>query len=296
MTDRIITCSPLNKSTGRFVMSMVFPEKIKLFTIKEVAQACGISRSTLLRMEEDGFLTPHRVDPNTGYRYYDLQNVTAVGQYQRLQEAGLSRKEIADLYYERVDSRKFLEEQRQKLSRLQRFLDEYELRHDRAKAFSISYVTLPAVTCYSTEITASCPEEMATLSFLAHEKCVAEGYRMLGSEPLFGIPQEPFARMEYAGTEHHSTLCIPVVPDPKPGQPLRFFPATEALSILGFGRYSIVPDLWDRLWTDLDARGLEASEPGRFIALVAPYAGAHYKPEDYCYQCVVPIKSRSDSL
>jgi len=273
-------------------MNVIFPEKIRLFTINEIAQACGISRSTLLRMEKDGFLTPRRVDPITGYRYYDLQNVTAVGQYQRLQESGLSRKEIADLYYERLDSRKFLEAQRQKLSRLQRFLDEYELRHNRSKDFSISFVTLPAVTCYCVEITAFTPEEMATLSFLAHERCVTEGYQMLGSEPLFGIPSKQFSRMEYGGTEHRSSLCIPVGPDSKPNPQLRSFSATEALSILGFGHYSVVPDLWDRLWAEFDARGLDASEPARFIAHVAPYTGAHYKPEDYCYECVVPIKER----
>ena len=271
---------------------MKYPDNRWLFTIKEMTQACGVSRTTLIRMEEDGFLKPYRVDPDSGYRYYDLQNVTAVGQYQRLQEAGLSRKEIADLYYERVDSGKFLEAQRHKLNRLQRLLDEYELRHDRSKAFSVSYVTLPAVTCYCTELTAFFPEEVATLSFLAHEKCVAEGYRMLGSEPLFGIPHEPFPRMAYDGTEHRSTLCIPVVPDAGPSPRLRFFSATEALFILGFGHFSIVPELWDRLWAELDARGLEASEPARFIALVAPYAGAHYRPEDYCYECVIPIKER----
>ena len=113
------------------MMSVIIPEKTRLFTINEIAQACGISRSTLLRMEKDGFLMPRRVDPITGYRYYDLQNVTAVGQYQRLQEAGLSRKEISDLYYERVDSRKFLEAQRQKLSRRQGRPAKRRLRRNR---------------------------------------------------------------------------------------------------------------------------------------------------------------------
>ena len=271
---------------------MVFPEKRKLFTIKEMSQACGVSRTTLIRMEECGFLRPYYIDPNTGYRYYDLQNVTAVGQYQRMQVLGISREEITDVYYERIDSRKFLEVQRRKLSMMQRFLDEYEISHNHSKNFSVSYVTLPAVTCYCTEITASFPEEMATLSFLAHERCVAEGYRMLGSEPLFGIPDEQFSRMDYDGNEHRSMICIPVIPDTDSSHQLRFFPATDALSILGFGHYSIVPDLWDQLWEEFDARGLEASGPARFIALVAPYTGAHYKPEDYCYECVVPIKER----
>ena len=93
---------------------MRYPEKRKLFTITEVARACGVSRSTLLRMEESGFLKPFRVDPETGYRYYDLSAVSAVGQYQMLQSIGLTRKEIGDVYYERIDSSDFLEMLRQR--------------------------------------------------------------------------------------------------------------------------------------------------------------------------------------
>ena len=48
-----------------------------LFSIKEMSNICGISRTSLLRLEEDGFLTPYHVNHETGYRYYDLLNVTA---------------------------------------------------------------------------------------------------------------------------------------------------------------------------------------------------------------------------
>ena len=271
-------------------MRVIFPEKRMTFTMKEMSQACGVSRSTLLRMEEDGFLKPYRIDPDSGYRYYDMQNVTAVGQYQRLQESGLSRKEIADLYYERMDSGEFLEAQRRKLSRLQRFLDEYELRHDRSRDCSVSFVTLPAVTCRCVEIASPSLGQSATLCFSAHEKCVEEGYRMLGSEPLFCIPDAQSARMDYNGSELHFTLCIPVLPEPEPDPALRSFPSAKALSVFGFGDYSNIPKLWDRLQEELAARGLEASGPARFISLVAPYAGAHFKPDDYCYEYVIPIK------
>ena len=45
---------------------MIFPEERKLFTVKDVSRACGVSRATLIRMEESGFLTPHHVNPDTG--------------------------------------------------------------------------------------------------------------------------------------------------------------------------------------------------------------------------------------
>ena len=267
---------------------MIFPEHRKLFTIREMSHACGVSRSTLIRMEEDGFLTPYHTDPDTGYRYYDLQNVAAVGQYQRLQQSGLSRKELADLYYERVDSSEFLKIQQQKLSRLQHFLDEYELRHDHIKNFSFLRRTLPAVTCYCTEITASSLDDCATQCFLAHETSVEEGYRMLGSEPLFGIGYS-FDSMI------HSTLCIPVVPDTEPGPRIRRFPSTEAFSVLAFGEFSDVAELESLLREEVDARGLEPSGPVRHIALVAPYAGAHFKSVDYCYEIAVPVTERKEN-
>ena len=109
---------------------MIFTDQRRLFTSLQVCRACGISRTSLFRLEEIGFLTPYSVNPDTGYRYYDLQNITAVGQFQRMQEIGLSKKEIVDVYLEQIDSEEFLKIQRQKLNLMQRFLDEYEIRHN----------------------------------------------------------------------------------------------------------------------------------------------------------------------
>ncbi len=282
------------KSIGKGDDFMIFPENRKLFSIKEMCHACGVSRSTLIRLEEDGFLTPYHIDPNTGYRYYDLQNVTAVGQYQRLQEAGLSRKEIADLYFERVDSNEFLRSQRQRLYKLQRFLDEYELRHDHAQNYSFSYITLSAVTCYCEKISISSIEELSTRAFCIHEKCVAEGFRMLGSEPIFGLPDNSSLKAGSSDFGLNTTLCIPVVPDSGPDPHLRFFPATEAFSVFAHDDYHSMAKIFDLMQKEIDMRGIELSGPVRFIALVAPYAGAHYKHDDYCYECVIPVRERKD--
>ena len=100
---------------------MIFTDQRRLFTSAQVCRACGISRTSLFRLEEIGFLTPYSVNPDTGYRYYDLQNITAVGQFQKMQEIGLSKKEIVDLYLEQIDSEEFLKTQRQKLNMMQRF-------------------------------------------------------------------------------------------------------------------------------------------------------------------------------
>ena len=69
-----------------------------LFQITEAAQACGLSRSTLMRMEEKGLLTPAYISPTSGRRYYDNHNVARVLQIEKLKAMGLGTEEIAGYF------------------------------------------------------------------------------------------------------------------------------------------------------------------------------------------------------
>ena len=70
----------------------------KLFQITEAARACGLSRSTLLRMEEKGLVTPAYTAPDSGRRYYDNHNVARIMQIEKFKAMGLGSKEIADYF------------------------------------------------------------------------------------------------------------------------------------------------------------------------------------------------------
>ncbi len=272
---------------------MIYPENRKLLSIKQMAHACGISRATLLRMEECGFLTPYYIDSETGYRYYDTQNVTTVGQFLRLQYFGLSRSEIVDVYLERVDSHEFLKTQRQRLSIMNQFLDEYELRHDHSRDFTFSYRILPAMTCYTVHVSAESFTEFETKCFLVYEECLQAGYQVINTEPLFMVYRNP--GLTPASEQQLDFInCVPVVPGPERDPHLRTFPASDAFSITGFGNYSGIMKHQDSFFKEIKARGIEPSGPVRFIAHVAPYVGEHYQPEDFCYEFVVPIKERTE--
>ena len=87
---------------------MLFPEDQQLFTINELAKVCGVSRTTLIRIEECGILTPCYVNPDTGYRYYNAYNASQIGQYLFLQSMGLTREETAALYYRKSNAKTIL--------------------------------------------------------------------------------------------------------------------------------------------------------------------------------------------
>ena len=70
----------------------------KLFQISEVSKACGVSRSTIMRMEEKGLLKPTYVSPDSGRRYYDNFAVAHILQVGKLRSMGLTNDEIIKYY------------------------------------------------------------------------------------------------------------------------------------------------------------------------------------------------------
>ena len=69
-----------------------------LFQITEAAHACGLSRSTLMRMEEKGLLTPAYIAAKSGRRYYDNHNVARILQIEKFKSMGLNTEQIADYF------------------------------------------------------------------------------------------------------------------------------------------------------------------------------------------------------
>lgn len=267
---------------------MNYPENRRMFTIRELAKACGVSRSTLIRMEECGFLTPCYTDPETGYRYYDAQNAAHVGQFLLLQQLGLTRAEITDCYFQIEKTKEMLQKQRARLFLMQRTLEELEVRVNPAHNFSCSFLDLPETVCYCERQMISSPDESEQFFFSIHEKCISEGFRLMGTEPIFGLSKDDY-RMLGIGPQE-VTACIPIVPSERNDPHIASFPPCRAFSMLAYGDYRVLNELCARFWKEFDRRGLKAAGPARFIGLVAPYVGNHLLSKDFCYRLVVPVQ------
>lgn len=273
---------------------MIYPEDRQLFTVKKFAHACGISRATLIRMEKCGFLTPFRIDPDSGYRYYDAHNAAEVGQFQLLQSLGLTREEITDFYFQRMDNREFLAEQRIRLSQTQRMLEELELRLDPSRQFSFSFIDLPEIVCYCQTKEITSMEESETFFYTTLMQSIQEGYRIMGTAPLFGLSETDFRiSQDVPMLPSESTACIPVIPEDRNDPHLVTFPACQAFSGLAHGDYRVIGELCLRFWQEVEKRGLTPVGRARFIGLVAPYTGKHISQDQFCYRLVVPIESNT---
>lgn len=119
----------------------------KLFQITEAAHACGISRSTLMRMEEKGLLTPVYIAPESGRRYYDNHNIARILQIEKFRSMGLSQESIADYFAKGGEASGLLETLTKRLHDLQRSVEEIRLRAEENAGISVQLMTVPKVTC-----------------------------------------------------------------------------------------------------------------------------------------------------
>lgn len=108
-----------------------------LFQITEAAHACGVSRSTLMRMEEKGLLAPAYVAPESGRRYYDNHNVARVLQIEKFKSMGLGAQEIADYFVRGGEVSGLLAVLEERLQELLQGVEELRLREGDHSGMSV---------------------------------------------------------------------------------------------------------------------------------------------------------------
>jgi len=74
--------------------------KLKL-TIGEFSKLCYVTVKTLRHYERIGLLRPHEVDKWTGYRYYDVSQMSDMVKIKNFKELGLQLEDIKEIFEEK---------------------------------------------------------------------------------------------------------------------------------------------------------------------------------------------------
>ena len=238
----------------------------QFFQITEAARACGLSRSTLMRMEERGLLTPVFTAPDSGRRYYDNHNVARIMQIEKFKAMGLGSKEIADYFAQGGEAEVLLEALETRLRDLQRSVEEMRLRAAEGESLSVQMMELPAVTCRIRWCEGLTTAERYRDMYDFYGACVRKGC-VLSDEPLFTISERTDYLEGYIGQE-----------------PCR------VLSVLYYGDYSGVGEAWLTLGREVKARGLKPAGAPRVLGIVAPYTGREIETRRYCSRLALPVE------
>ncbi len=260
----------------------------KMFRIAEAAKACGISRSTILRMEESGLLTPAYTDPVSGRRYYDNHNISHIIEIENLKYMGLGAEKIASYFASGGDAEVLLAPLEEKLSMLQRSVEELQLRTGHRGNLFSDIIDLPEYTCCVSTHKGLTIQQKYIAMYNFYGECVSKGYT-LGREPLFCISERyDYLRGEISEEPFTFHVCVPVSTKKAPEEAV-VFPACKALSVLYLGSYSSFDTAWLTLGREVKERGLTPAGDPRVMGIVAPCTGREIDPDLYCSRLVLPV-------
>ena len=115
----------------------------KTFSNYRAARACSLSRSTLLRLEEKGLLTPAYTAPDSGRRYYDNHNVARILQIEKLKAMGLGTEDIAAYFASGGETAVLLAALEEHLHEVARGVEELRLRAGTDTAYRCRCLRCP---------------------------------------------------------------------------------------------------------------------------------------------------------
>lgn len=268
-------------------------ENEKLYTIREAAEICGVSRATLLRMEEAELDSPRLVKNENGYRYYDVVNIHRIKLYQMLQRMGLSNKEIQSYFDNKLKAEDFLAVLNDRLAVAKRCVEEFEARLIDRGSIRYEFVTLPAVECYIYKAPMSQPKDQIEYNYLKIQEIIGKGFKPAAAIPMFSIT--PGIKGIYGKQKPSGEgILIAVAVDPEhipDASSVTNFPMRGAFSLIYKGNNDeIMQNGADMLLEEMKQRSLKARGPCYGICILGPFYGTQIDPDDYVFRWAIPIE------
>ena len=119
-----------------------------LFKIGQITNACSISRATLLRLEEDGLITPARKDPASGYRYYSLENLFHIRRVLYLRSLGFSTAVIRHHLENPTDPAPLIADMEERVRQMTKTLWVLRQFTEDSSRFSVNIMEVRERNCY----------------------------------------------------------------------------------------------------------------------------------------------------
>lgn len=261
-----------------------------LFTISQAVKSCGISRATILRLEEKGLLTPTFVDKKTGYRYYDNHNISRILQIKNFLNMGMSYDDALLYYNSNGKSEELLKIIEDRYLLAKHTYEEMKLRTENKEKITFEFVTLPEYICYQREYSGTTTDDRYINMYNLFHEVVEKEYKPLPSGSLFVINKRTdFIDNEFKNIECDFICCIPLEPDHAPEDAV-VYPSCNAFSCLYYGPYRNAKRVYDELGEKIRELGIKPTGYVRAIAIVAPYTGRDINTENYVTRLAVPIE------
>ena len=223
----------------------------ELYRISDVAKLMGVNPKTLRYYEACGVMAPTKVDPKTGYRYYDQESILCLWQTMIMRESGLSIRELKE-----VCQGEGIEDQIGKLKRRMTYIRTTisMLRQLTAQrgGYRITENSLPGGLYLRKRLVAEVPDQIFTAFMDLFDTALEKHLEVDRSCPPFAR----FTDIEFRTEDIHCEVYLPV----KGGlleDGVVWVEVPKAISVVHHGDYSRIGEAYDALQEYADERELE---------------------------------------
>ncbi len=274
---------------GAFIQKGPETDPSKLFTMRQTAAATGLSRSTILRMEGRGLLEPAYISPTSGYRYFDLYNVSRILSVQQLLEMGFTNDEARLYFSAGADAAELLALVERRFQMLQRIYEEMKLRATTDKHLSVQLCRIDEGWFYVEHTEGSALQDKYNANYAAHCHCIEKGIRLgLGSQMCVNHRTDYLAgRIDAAPYPFDS--YVPVHPG-QDAPEIVHESAYTALVLYYCGELSELNDAYLRLGREVKERGLKPTGYVRVEGIVGPPVGRDVDMSKYRCRLILPVE------
>lgn len=270
-------------------------DKSQLFTMGQVTKATGLSRSTVMRMENRGLLKPAYISPASGHRYYDVYNVMNILSVQRLLEMGFTYEEVRQYFSAGADATQLFAIVERRLRMFQHTYEEMKLRATTDKHMSVQLCQMPEMWYYVERARGHSIQDKYNMAYAAYHHCMEKGYR-----PSDGPPMSLNYRTDYLDGyidthPYDFDVCIAVHPGQK-GPEVVVFPACSALVLYYCGDFSELDEAYLLMGREVRDRGLESAGFIRGDTVAGPPLGRDVGLDKYRCRLILPVKEEGQRL
>ncbi len=278
-------------------------EQGKLYRIGEVAKMFRLSVGTLRHYETLGILQPAYIDPESGYRYYNVQQFECLNTIRYLRMLEFSLEQIAAFLRNR-DTEQMAEmlrtqkqiarQKRMEWKRIEKKIEHRLRRLEEARAPGLGDIELRTVP---QQRVISIRSEMSLHTYLDMEEAIRELERELDSAGVFlgkigaGIAKE---RLEAGDISNYDTAFLLLDPEDKTGGSYETLPETLCVCLRFAGSHPDAPVYYEKLLRFISEHDLIITGFSREITLIDEGLTQH--PEEFVTEIRIPVRENSEEM
>lgn len=265
-----------------------------VYTVSQLATACGASRSGILRLQEEGILIPSGYDSAGVKRMYSFLDMMKLRQIVMLHNYGFTHATIKEYFEDNGNYTNLISLLAAKQSDIFYFMKEMEIRMAEDTGLEIEYVYSPAVPCHTIKRIHTFPyyDNHRDLIIEQMEDIIAKKYVLSNSRPLFLTTQwDDLANGASIDAEREYVGCVPLAEMPETPDPaVVMSPRRRVLSILVRGPRIPMDEIIQKLKEEIEHHNLEVIGPLYLISMVGPHLGLDIPKERYLARIMLPIE------